>query len=138
MVSKVNIIDCVHIKCIRYNIQTIVHLGLYCDTHACIDCVIYTQNVTLTMYKFVHLCNHITIRVFLSNLRQHCFVLGGIRTHNLLILGQTSKPSCLGARQEDSCLPKYLIQKVRWIVCITRALRMTDVHANFKGFFFQI
>ena len=33
-------------------------------------------------------------------------VLGGIQTHNLLIFGQTTKPSCLGARQEDSGLPK--------------------------------
>ena len=34
---------------------------------------------------------------------------GGIRTYNLLIFGQTPKPSCLGAWQEDICLPKVLI-----------------------------
>ena len=34
---------------------------------------------------------------------------GGIRTHNLLSCGQTPKPYCLGAQQEDSCLPKILI-----------------------------
>ena len=37
------------------------------------------------------------------------FVLSGIRTHNLLIFGQTPRSSCLGGRQEDSCLPKVLI-----------------------------
>ena len=37
------------------------------------------------------------------------FVRVEIRTHNLLIFGQTPKPSCLGAQQEDSCLPKLLI-----------------------------
>ena len=31
-------------------------------------------------------------------------VLGGIRTHNLLIFGQTTKSFCLGAWQEDSYL----------------------------------
>ena len=40
-------------------------------------------------------------------------VMGGIRTHNLLIFGQTPKPSCQGSRQEDSCLPKDLIYRVR-------------------------
>ena len=33
-------------------------------------------------------------------------VLGLIRTHNLLIFGQTTKLSCLEARQEDSGSPK--------------------------------
>ena len=36
-------------------------------------------------------------------------VLGGIQTHTLLILGLTTKPSCLGVRQEDSGLPKLMI-----------------------------
>ena len=40
---------------------------------------------------------------FFSNLTPLSLVLGGIQTHNLLIFGQTTKPSCLGARQEDSC-----------------------------------
>ena len=31
-------------------------------------------------------------------------VLGGTRTHNLLIFGLTPKSSCLGAWEEDSCL----------------------------------
>ena len=31
---------------------------------------------------------------------------GGIRTHSLLTFGQTPNPYCLGALQEDSCLPK--------------------------------
>ena len=35
--------------------------------------------------------------------------LSGIRTHNPLICGQTHKPFCPGARQEDSCSPKVLI-----------------------------
>ena len=30
-----------------------------------------------------------------------CLVLGGIRTHNLLIFVLTTKPYCLGARQEE-------------------------------------
>ena len=34
------------------------------------------------------------------------FILGGIRTRNLLIFGLTTKPFCLGAQQEDSGLPK--------------------------------
>ena len=33
--------------------------------------------------------------------------------YNLLIFGQAPKPSCLGVRQEDSCLPKLVIQKVQ-------------------------
>ena len=33
-------------------------------------------------------------------------VMGGIRTHNLLIFGLTTRPSCLGTQQEDSGLPK--------------------------------
>ena len=36
-------------------------------------------------------------------------VLGGTQTHKYLICVQTPKPSCLGTRQEDSCLPKVLI-----------------------------
>ena len=52
-------------------------------------------------------------------------VLCLIRTHNLLIFGLTTKPSCLGARQEDSGLPKLLIFRVRWIVSITQALQTT-------------
>ena len=43
-------------------------------------------------------------------------VLGGIRTHNILIFGLITKPSCQGAQQEDSGLPKVLISRVRWIV----------------------
>ena len=37
-------------------------------------------------------------------------VLDGTQTHNFLIFWQTPKPSCLGALQEVSCLPKVLIQ----------------------------
>ena len=55
-------------------------------------------------------------------------VLGGIRTHNLLIFGLTTKSSCLGARQID------LIWRVRWIFAIAQALRMTDAQANFYIF----
>ena len=55
--------------------------------------------------------------------------LGGIRTHNLLIFGLTTKPSCRGVLQEDSDLPKF--ERVRWIVSITQALRMTDAETNF-------
>ena len=40
--------------------------------------------------------------VFKSQSKQ-VLVLGGTRTHNLLICGQTPKPSCLKAWQEDSC-----------------------------------
>ena len=36
-------------------------------------------------------------------------VLGWIQTRNLLIFGQTPKPSCLGVPQEDSWSPKLLI-----------------------------
>ena len=35
-------------------------------------------------------------------------VLGGIRTHNLLIFGQTSKPPSLGLRQEPYMTPYIL------------------------------
>ena len=40
-------------------------------------------------------------------------VLSGIPTHNLLIFGQTTEPSFLGERKEDTCLPKlfYLLGK---------------------------
>ena len=34
-------------------------------------------------------------------------VLGGIQTYNLQIFGETPKPSCLGAWQEDSFLHDY-------------------------------
>ena len=57
----------------------------------------------------------------------------GFWTHNLLIFGQTPKNSCLGEQQEDSCLPKLLIDRVRWIVSITQAIRMTDAQAFFKA-----
>ena len=57
---------------------------------------------------------HINI-IFLKSETPLSFVLGLIRIHNHLISGQTPKPSCLGARQKDSCLPKVLIVKVRGI-----------------------
>ena len=44
-------------------------------------------------------------------------VLGGVRTHNLLISGLTTKPSCLGARQEGSGLPKLCkVITLLWIL----------------------
>ena len=58
-------------------------------------------------------------------------VLGLIQTHNPLIFGLTTKPSRLGAWQEDSGLPKLL----KWIVSIVQALRMTDAEANFYFMF---
>ena len=50
--------------------------------------------------RFIHFCKSDT---------PLSFVPGGIRTHNLLIFGQISKPSCLGPRQEENCLPKLSI-----------------------------
>ena len=59
----------------------------------------------------------------------------GIPTHNFLIFGQTTKPSCLEALQEDSCLPKLMILPggVQG-VSIAQALRMTDAQADFVFF----
>ena len=61
-------------------------------------------------------------------------VLGGIRTHNLLIFELNTKLSCLGERQEDCGLPKLLILRVRWIISIAQALRVTDAEAHFYIF----
>ena len=44
------------------------------------------------------------ILLFLKSGTPLSLVLGGIRTHNLLIFGQTTNASCPLARQEDSCL----------------------------------
>ena len=44
--------------------------------------------------------------IFFKSLSHWVLVLDETRTHNLLIFAQTPEPSCLGVRQEDSCLPK--------------------------------
>ena len=81
------------------------------------------------MLKRMLMCK--TVLYFVKSDTPLSLVLGGIRTDNLLIFGLTTKLSCLGARQEDSGLPKPLIQRVRWIVSIAQALRMIDAQANF-------
>ena len=43
--------------------------------------------------------------IFFKSLSNSFLILGGIRTHNFVIFGQTPQPSCLGSRQEDSCFP---------------------------------
>ena len=56
-------------------------------------------------------------------------VLGEIRSHNVLIFGQTPW---------SSCVLKRLIWMVRWIVFIAEAVRMTDAQANlFPIFIYQ-
>ena len=72
---------------------------------------------------------------FFSNLRHH-WVLSWVefKLTTFWFWGQTSKPSCLGAWQEDSCLAKPLISWVRWLVSITQAPRMTDAQASFICF----
>ena len=59
-----------------------------------------------SLYHLLFAGHHV---IFFKSEAQLSLVLGGIRTHNLLILGQTPKSLCLGAQQEDSCLPEVLI-----------------------------
>ena len=54
------------------------------------------------------LWENMIVTYFFKSETQWSFVLGGIRTHNLLIVGQTTKPPCLGVQQEgqvDSLYP---------------------------------
>ena len=76
--------------------------------------------------------NHPGNILFVS-LSHRVLVLGGTRTHNLLIFRQTPKPSRLGAQQEDGFLPRVLKWKVQWIQA-TQALRITGAQANFHIF----
>ena len=62
-------------------------------------CVLDILDMTLIYALMSH-------HIFVTSLSHYVLVLGGIRTQNILMFGQTPQPSCLGAWQEDSCLSK--------------------------------
>ena len=63
-------------------------------------------------------------------------VLGGIRTHNLLVFGLTTKPSCLGAQQEDilAYTQAFDLEGQVDSLYFAQALRRTDAQATFYIF----
>ena len=70
----------------------------------------------------------------MTSLSMDLFIFFKSRSHLVLVLGRTrihnlSKSSCLGTQQDDSCLPKVLIQ---WIKTLRHALKRTDAQAHVK------